>query len=168
MHVLENENLSEVDDPIAQCTQDRLKNGGLTTVLTEAEAKAKKIKVVKIQKVQTGNKATAPFMDFTEVQKPAEGSVSPDKKLKAVTKAISAIVKIKPTEGSFIEGDKKAAKAVKDPRSGPVQKEVAKSAEIDKDADPATDPIAACMNERLKAGGIANNLVEADAKKKKI
>ena len=51
MHVLENENLSEVDDPIAQCTQDRLKNGGLATVLTEAEAKAKKIKVVKVQKV---------------------------------------------------------------------------------------------------------------------
>ena len=107
-------------------------------------------------------------MDFTEGQKLAEGSSSPDKKLKAVGKAISAIVKIKPIEGSFIEGDKKAAKTVKDPRSGPVQKEAAKAAEIDKDADPATDPIAACMNERLKAGGIANNLVEADAKKKKI
>ena len=107
-------------------------------------------------------------MDFTEGQKPAEGSSSPDKKLKAVGKAISAIEKIKPIEGSFIEGDKKAAKTVKDPRSGPVQKEAAKAAEIDKDADPATDPIAACMNERLKAGGIANNLVEADAKKKKI
>ncbi len=77
-------------------------------------------------------------------------------------------MKIKPIEGSFIEGDKKATKLVKDSRSGPVQKEAAKAAEIDKEADPATDPIAACINERLKAGGINNNLVEADAKKKKI
>lgn len=136
--------------------------------MTEAEAKAKKIKVVKVQKVLTSNKATAPFLDFTEGQKPAEGSLSPDKKLKAVGKAITAAVKIKPTEGSFIEGDKKAAKSVRDSRSGPVQKEAAKAAEIDKDADPATDPIAACLNERLKAGGINNNLVEAEAKKKKI
>jgi hypothetical protein len=34
--------------------------------MTEAEAKAKKIKVVKIQKVLTSNKATAPLLDFTE------------------------------------------------------------------------------------------------------
>lgn len=66
IHVLENENLSEVDDPIAQCTQDRLKNGGLGITMTEAEAKAKKIKVVKVQKVLTSNKATAPLLDFTE------------------------------------------------------------------------------------------------------
>lgn len=141
--------------------------------MTEAEAKAKKIKVIKVQKVFTSNKATAAILDFTEGQKLVEGSVSPDKKLKAAGKAVAAILKVKAIAGSFIEAEKKeeskkAAKSVKDPRSAPVQKELVKAAEIDKDADPATDPIAACINERLKAGGITNNLVEADAKKKKI
>ena len=49
-----------------------------------------------------------------------------------------------------------------------VKKEESKGAEIDKDADPSTDPIAASINERLKAGGLASTIVEADAKRKKI
>ena len=43
---------------------------------------------------------------------------------------------------------------LKDVRSGPVAKETAKGPEVDKDVDPATDPIAACFNERIKAGGV--------------
>lgn len=115
------ENLSEVDDPIAQCTQDRLKHGGLATNLTDAEAKAKKVKVVKVQKIITGNKATAPFVDFTEGQK-SDAGASPDKKKKGIPS------KMNPADVSFDSSkDKKKpvrrAPEVNSSRSGPVKKE---------------------------------------------
>lgn len=63
----------------------------------------------------------------------------------------------------------KETSQLKESRIGPISKEAPKGAEIDKDADPATDPIAACFNERIqKAKGVSNNLSEADAKRLKV
>jgi hypothetical protein len=51
------EDLTGVDDPVAQCTQDRVNNGGIQSSLTDAEAKAKKVKVVKAPKTGKVNEA---------------------------------------------------------------------------------------------------------------
>ena len=51
------EDLSGVDDPIAQSIQDRVKGGGLSSVIKEADAKKQGITVVKPPAHKT--KATA-------------------------------------------------------------------------------------------------------------
>lgn len=125
--------------------------------MTDAEAKAKKVKVVKVAK--TGN-IKPDLVDLTEGKSLQE---SPDKKAAIKALKSSTIEKPEPRPTT-------AKKPIepKDNRAGPVTKEAAKGPELDKDADPETDPIAACFNERIKAGGVQNNVVEADAKRKKI
>jgi len=112
--------------------------------LTDAQAKAKKVKVVKVPKTGKINEALVDFTPKTEEETKTDSKPKPTPSKPTVTKA--------PATARDTKGAKESA-------TGP---------EIDKDADFATDPIAACTNERLKAGNVQESIKEADAKKKKI
>jgi len=111
--------------------------------MTDAEAKAKKVKVVKVAKTA----ALKPdLVDLTEAQESLDKKpvVNPLKK-STIERPATAIEK--PATAKKPAEPKNTLLSI-------IAKEAFKGAELDKDADPATDPIAACFNERIKAGGI--------------
>jgi len=120
--------------------------------LKEADAKKKKIPIPAALGLKVG--------DAKQLTLELVKDIVPETPEKIPTK-IGGVAKPTPVQ-------KSTAGSVRDSKAGGLQKEAAKGPEIDKDADFATDPIAACFNERLKAGNAQESIKEADAKKKKI
>jgi len=106
----------------------------------EADAKRKKIQFPEPLKLKLADAKNLTMELVKDIQNTPENKKVEPKKAPAKPEAKSMMIKESST--------------LKESRTGPISKEASKGAEIDKDADPTTDPIAACFNERIKAGGV--------------
>lgn len=109
-----NEDLSGADDPIAQSIQDRLKSGGLTNTIKEADAAKQGIKILKVPAHKVKASTNTPLQDFvggtassglrppTAKATGAKGGVSPAKSSRPSTASASAKLSggIKPQKAS--------------------------------------------------------------------
>lgn len=150
------EDLGGVDDPIAQSIQDRVKAGGLTATVKEADAKKQGLQIPKVaaHKVKASN-ALQDFVDPT--------GASPDPK--------SAKSGIGAGSGSPNKRNIQSAAGVrqsKDQGFGGIKPRPAGQvpAECQLDGDLSEDPIAQSVSSRLAAGGLGDTITAADAKKK--
>ena len=155
-----NENLADANDPIAVAIQERLKAGGVSSTVKEADAKKQGMPMNKFPK--HAMKSTALV---TLVQDGANsGAAGKDKVAKPAGVKSAAAKGVSPVKRPGAAASKPGGLAIK-PKATGAAGSGAQEAACQLDGDLSNDPIAQTMAVRVQLGGVNNNATDADAKR---
>jgi len=157
--VTPNENLQGVNDPVAHAMQQRLKAGGLASVVKEVDAKKQGMPMSSAPKhvVKPGSNA---LLSLVVDNAAAAASQKGAESAKAIVSGLKSPVK----KSVSLQTAAKAVSALA-PKPKPTGGANGGEASCQLDGDLSSDPIAQTMAIRIKLGGVNNNATEADAKK---
>ena len=155
------------EDPIEYSIQVRESAGGLTSQLTEAQAKTKKVKVFSVAK-HTVPKGAALIDYVNDDSSSAAGTSSafstPKPRPGTATSKFSSSAAVKRSTNSI----SKVGSNISRSAAKPTESSDGIGVSPNEDLSGADDPIAQSLQDRLKAGGLTSTVKETDLRKLNI